>query len=148
MVAVVEECSRFNGFQCFRLSDVRNLEVPDKYAAFAEAALRRRRVQMPRKPAVIIATIQELLISASSAFPLVTIYREGVDPEACWIGQVVSVRGGCLSFREIAPGARWEDKPTEYRISEITRIDFGGDYEHSLYLVGGAPPTLQKNQRG
>src|SRR5262245_14592326 len=76
LMAIVEACTRFNGFQCLRLSDVRELEVPDRYAAFAEAALKKRRVRMPRKPAVSVASIQDLLISASRAFPLVTIHRE------------------------------------------------------------------------
>lgn len=31
----------------------------------------------------------------------------------------------------------WEDTPQEYRIKEITRVNFGGDYENALYLVGG-----------
>jgi hypothetical protein len=34
----------------------------------------------------------------------------------------------------------WDDSPEEYRVSEITCVNFGGDYEKALYLVGGEPP--------
>lgn len=43
LVALVSDAIRFNGFQCFRLADVRKLQVPCKYAAFAEAALKKLR---------------------------------------------------------------------------------------------------------
>jgi hypothetical protein len=29
--------------------------------------------------------------------------------------------------------------PEEYQIREITRVNFGGDYENALHLVGGEP---------
>ncbi|HEX7424334.1 MAG TPA: hypothetical protein VF311_10690 [Terriglobales bacterium] len=35
------------------------------------------------------------------------------------------------------PDACWDDKPETYRLREITRVDFGGDYEEALRLVGG-----------
>jgi hypothetical protein len=37
LIALVSDGIRFNGFQCYRLSDVRRLRVPDKYALFHEA---------------------------------------------------------------------------------------------------------------
>jgi len=40
-----------------------------------------------------------------------------------------------LSVR--APGAEWDVELETYRLSEITRIDFGGDYEDALNLYGG-----------
>ena len=42
-----------------------------------------------------------------------------------------------MFFLEINPDATWDEKPNEYKLSEITRVDFGGDYEKALYLVGG-----------
>jgi len=41
-----------------------------------------------KKPRVGLANIAELLLSAGKAFPLVTIHREEVDPDVCWIGRV------------------------------------------------------------
>ena len=139
LVAVVGDDIWFNEFQCFRLSDVRGLEVPHKYAGFAEAALKKRGERMPRKPRVSLTSLERLLRSASRAFPLVTVFRERITPDVCHIGRVAAVSNRRLSLLEIRPDARWERKPREYRLSEITRVDFGGDYEEALHLVGGDP---------
>ena len=40
---------------------------------------------------------------------------------------------------EINPDASWDAEPREYRLRDITRVDFGGDYEDALHLVGGWP---------
>ena len=139
LLALVSDGLRFNGFQCFRLSDVQKLRVPDKYARFHEAVLKKRRQRIPGRIPVVVSNLAELLITANRAFPLVTIHRETVDPEVCWIGRVIDVRGGRVTLLEIGPDARWEDQVETYRLSEITRVDFGGDYEDALHLVGGAP---------
>jgi hypothetical protein len=52
---------------------------------------------------------------------------------------VQGVDRGRLSLLEIGPDAKWEDSPKEYRVAEITRVNFGGDYEDALHLVGGNP---------
>ena len=65
LLALVGDGIRLNGFQCFRLSDVRELQVPHPYAAFAEAALKKRKERLPRKPRVSVAGIDELLLSGS-----------------------------------------------------------------------------------
>jgi hypothetical protein len=85
LLALVSDRIRFEGFECFRCGDVKNLR-PDLYAAFVETALKKRGERRPKKPRVSVGSIEELLLSAGRAFPLVTIHREQVDPNVCWIG--------------------------------------------------------------
>jgi hypothetical protein len=136
LLALVSDRIRFDGFECFRCGDVKNLR-PDLYTAFVEAALKKRCERRPKKPRVSVGGIEELLLSAGRSFPLVTIHREQVDPHECWIGRVQGVDGGRLSLLEIGPDARWEDSPEKYRVAEITRVNFGGDYEDALHVVAG-----------
>jgi hypothetical protein len=89
---------------------------------------------------VSVSSIEDLLRSAGRAFPLVTIHRESVNPDVCQIGRVVKVERGRVWLLEIDPDAKWKREPTPYRLSEITRVDFGGDYECALHMVGGDPP--------
>ncbi len=138
LLALVTDGIRFNGFQCYRLSDVRKLQVPDRYARFHEAVLKKRRERFPQKPPVVVSTLAELLLTANRAFPLVTIHREKVDRGACWIGRVVEVGKGRVTLLEIGPGATWDHELESYRLSEITRVDFGGDYEDALHLIGAS----------
>src|SRR5579864_7666959 len=98
LIALVSDGIRFNGFQCFRLSDVRSLQSPSKYATFAEAALKKRGERIPQKPRVDISSLSTLLQTASRAFPLVTIHREHVDADVCQIGHVVNLSNGRVSL--------------------------------------------------
>ncbi len=136
LISLVSDRIRFDGFECFRLADVRGVG-PDPYSEFAESALKLRGERRPKKPRVSVKSTGDLLLSASRAFPLVTIHREKVDPDICWIGRVLGVEHGHVSLLEINPDASWDDNATKFKISEITRVNFGGDYENALFSVGG-----------
>ena len=138
LLSLVSDRIRFDGFECFRVADVKGIR-PDPYNVFVESALKRRGERRPKKPRVNVNSIEDLLLSAGRAFPLVTIHREQVDPDVCWIGRVLGVERGRVSLLEINPDATWDDNPTEFKLSEITRVNFGGDYENALFLVGGDP---------
>lgn len=137
LLALVSDRLWFDGFECFRVNDVKDLRQ-DPYAAFAEAALEKRGERKPKKR-VSVANIEDLLLSAGRAYPLVTIHREEVNPNVCWVGRVLGVNRSRVSLLQIGPDATWEDAPTEYRLNEITHVNFGGDYEDALYIVGGDP---------
>lgn len=140
LLALVSDRIWFDGFECFRIADVKDLK-PDPYTKFAEAVLKKRREKRPMKARLDVSSIGKLLLSASRAFPLVTIHREQIDPDVCWIGRIQRVNLESVWLLEIGPDATWDKVPTEYRLKEITQVNFGGDYENALYLVGGEPPT-------
>lgn len=134
---IVSDRIWFDGFECFRISDVLNLQ-PDPYATFMETALKKRGDRRPRKPHVCLESIEKILLSASRSSPLVTVHCEKIDPDVCHIGRVVGIARGRVALLKINPAAIWDIAPTEYRLAEITRVSFGGDYEEALSLVGGA----------
>lgn len=136
LLTVVSDRLRFDGFECFRVGDLISLQK-DPYVAFAEAALKARGERRPRKPRIALDSIEDLLLSSSRAFPLITISQEKVDPDVCHIGRVAEISRGRVSLLEITPNATWETKPEQYAIKEITRVNFGGDYEGALHAVGG-----------
>lgn len=140
LLALVSDRLWYDGFECFRIIDVSDVR-PDPYTQFAEAALQKRGERMPRRPRVSVRSLDELLLSAGRAFPLVTIHRERIEPDVCHIGKVRGVDRGRVSLLKIRPGAVWDEAPEEFRLGEITRVNFGGDYEGALHLVGGDPET-------
>jgi hypothetical protein len=145
LLALVDDNIRLNGFLCLRSQDVRNLQIPAKRVAFIETALKLRGERRPRIPAVVVDSIQELLRTAGHLFPVITIHRERVAPGVCHIGRVVAVSNSEVSLVEIGTDARWDEGPLSYRIKEITRVDFGGDYEEALTLVGGLHANRKKS---
>ena len=143
LLLIVDDGARFNGFEAIRIADISDLSDPDPHAEFVEEALRLRGEQVSESPPVAVESLTALLMSAGLAFPVVTIHREDVDSEVCHIGHVVSVSEGHVKLLQIDPDADWDDEPTDYRLSEITRVDFGGAYEEALVLVGGSPPLVR-----
>lgn len=142
----IDDSIRFNGFQVYRVRDVRGLRV-EPYADFKRTALRRRGDRRPVKPRLRLEGLGELIRSAARHFPLVTIHRERVDPGVCHIGAVVDVGDRRVVLREIRPGGTWCQGLDHYALREITRVDFGGAYEDALHVVGGRPPQADKAQR-
>jgi len=138
LLSLVSDRIRLDGFECFRVRDIRSVK-PDPQATFVEAALRKRRARRPRKPPVSVRSVTGMVKSAARAFALVAVHREGIDPSVCWIGRVLKVRDGRLSLLEVDPAAKWRDRTTEFRLAELTRLNFGGDYEGALHLVAGEP---------
>ena len=138
LLALVSDRLWFDGFECLQIGDVRNFRR-DPQARFAEAALRKRGERLPRKLRLGVRNLQELLVEAGRRFPLVAIHREKVDPDVCWIGRILQVERDWMSLLGMTPDATWEKKPERFRLSEITRVSFGGDDETALHLVGGNP---------
>lgn len=136
LVAVVSDRIWFDGFECFRITDVRSLK-PEPYAQFIEAALKKRRQRIPKRPKIDLVSIASLLTTANKEFPLVTIQQERIDPDVCQIGRVVNIERGNVRLLEIRPGAIWREAPDTYRLRDITRVSFGADYENALHIVGG-----------
>jgi hypothetical protein len=139
LLALVDARIRFNGFQCMRLSDIRRLRVPDPCAKFIVAALIKRGEILERKPRINLKSLPKLLESANRLFPLATIHREKVDPDSCKIGRLLGIGMSHVCLLEIGPDAIWEREPAGVALREITRVDFGGDYEDALHIVGGSP---------
>ncbi|MFG0248362.1 MAG: hypothetical protein ACF8OB_05700 [Phycisphaeraceae bacterium JB051] len=135
LLANIDDSVRYNGFHCIRIADIRSLKYPFAQAQFFIDALQIRQLSCPSKPDIKLSSIQLLLKSAARLFPVTTIHRQRIDPDICHIGQVVNVPQGQLSLLEIGPDAEWDKTPTTYNLREITRVDFGGDYEEALHLV-------------
>lgn len=142
VIALVNDQVRFDGFDCFRLGDLRTVSA-DPHATFIESALKKRGLRRPARPKLKLDSTGELLVSAGKAFPLVTIHQEAKSPGVCHIGSVRAVNASQLALLEIGPDAVWDAEPTVYALRAITRVSVGGDYEDALALVGGKAPVVQ-----
>ncbi len=144
VMALVSDRLWLDGYECFRIGDAKTLEQ-DPYATFAEMALRLRHEVRSDASPVSVSSLPDLLRSAAASFPLVTIHSERADPDSCWIGRVLSVDRKRVILQEINPDATWDVDPSEIRLNDITRVNFGGDYEDALFIVGGdAQPVADR----
>jgi hypothetical protein len=137
VLASVSDRIRYDGYECFRIADIKKPDFA-KNTAFIEAALTARGEVRPSCK-LDVTSLETLLISASAAFPLITIHQEKRDSDVCWIGRILGVQRHNVSLLEIRPDATWCDEPSQYELKDITRVNFDGDYERALHLVGGNP---------
>jgi len=136
LLALVSDRLWFDGFECFRIKDTLNIEA-DKYTEFVEAALRKRGEEKPQAPVVDMESIERIMLTASEAFPLLTLHMEKKAPDVCYIGNIQNVENKKVNMLCIRPDAEWEKTPNVFPLNKITRVNFGGDYEEALHLVGG-----------
>jgi hypothetical protein len=73
-------------------------------------------------------------------YPLVTIHREWRDPDIFVVGRVAQLGEDSFILRHVTVAGRWGDSGG-YRYDDVTRVEFGGDYEDALALVAGPTPT-------
>ncbi len=140
LLLVVGDLIRFNGFSVLRVGDLSSIEVPAPNRDFIEQALHVRGEEVVSAPRVDLASLVSALSSAGREFPLITIHQEEVDPDVCFIGRVTAVDEAKLTLLDIDSNAEWDEEPTERNVTDITRVDFGGQYEDALFQVGGEPP--------
>lgn len=123
-----------NGYIVLRTEDIRRYRVREDHEFFLNRALKLKGIQPVPQPEIDLSSVPTLLTSAEARFPLVTIHREIMNSETCFIGRVQKLTDKTVTMEEISPAAK-SDRARRYSFKDITRIDFGGAYEEALALV-------------
>lgn len=134
-----------NGYSVIRNEDVSLYAVydrPDYY--FDSRVLKLKGIKPEPKPNISLASLSDLLTSIDKLYPLITIHREGINNDVCFIGRLASITPKTFTLYEIDSCAEW-DGLHRYRFTDITRVDFGGGYEEALALV--ATPDMKEKKK-
>ena len=123
-----------NGFTVVRNSDITSYRAYDKDDYFLNMALRLKGIKPRRKPKVDLNDWASLLQTAQKLFPLLTIHREAIANDVCYIGKLVSVTEKTFTLYDIDPDANW-DRCYRRKLADLTKVDFGGGYEDALWRV-------------
>jgi hypothetical protein len=128
-----------NGYTVILNRDVSRWKYLDEPDSFAARALKLKNIKPTSLPQVSIVSFQELVSSVCADYPLVTIHRERISDEVCYIGYPIAMTAKTFTLREIAPDATWDAKSHRIRFADVTKIDFGGGYETALAAVARIP---------
>lgn len=123
-----------NGFTIIRNSDVTRYRVYNKDDYFLNQALRLKSIKPARKPKIDLSNWASVLLTAQKLFPLLTIRREAISNNICFIGKLVSLTEKTFTLFDIDPDANW-DRPYRRKFADLTKVDFGGGYEDALWRV-------------
>ena len=136
-----------NGYSVILNADVSLYAVydrPDYY--FDSKVLKLKGIKPQPQPEISIATLPELLISIDKHYPLITIHREKLNVDTCWIGRLAGMTKKTFTLFEIDDCAEW-DGPHRYRFEDVTKVDFGGGYEAALALVAEENAKTKSNRK-
>lgn len=123
-----------NGFTVIRNSDIASYRVYDKDDYFLNMALRLKSIKPARKPKIDLSNWESVLRTAQKIFPLLTIHREAISKDVCYIGRLVSNTEKTFTLYDIDPDANW-DRTYRRKFADLTKVDFGGGYEDALWRV-------------
>ncbi|MBC8028707.1 MAG: hypothetical protein H7Z16_01235 [Pyrinomonadaceae bacterium] len=134
-----------NGYSVIRNDDVSLYAVydrPDYY--YKSRVLRLKGIRPEPQPSISLESFSDLLVSIDKLYPLLTIYREEIDNEVCFIGRLSGMTLKTFTLYEIDECAEWIG-PCRYRLADITRVEFGDGYDEALALA--ARPDMKKRRK-
>ena len=132
-INVFDGFGRLDGVNCLRFEDVTESILPAPHHGFLERNLALQNAVRQTSFEVDMSSLQTILLTAGSLYPLIIVHLED-DDDVCFIGKFISVDDESLTIEYVSPDGEWCEV-SEYDLAEITRVDFGGEYEAALYRV-------------
>ncbi len=122
-----------NGFSVVRIGDIRQYRILVEHQRLATyaLALKKERIAVVKRTFVNLSDIIRWFMNI---YPLITIHRENIDREHCYVGSVKLLTDMTICIKKISPNGVWQGVE-QIRLQDITRIDFGQKYEESLWMV-------------
>jgi len=122
---------RFNGYTVLRDDDIRGLRFFTKAAYWQFRAVRHFRLKPTPPAGISVASWPELLKSIAQHYPLMSFHPEKTKPDVCYIGPLLSITERTVTIDDLNSNGEWSG-PRRIRLSDVTRVDFGGGYEEAL----------------
>lgn len=131
----LSDAIHLDGYCVLRTCDVTKVQQRPRYGSFYQRALRLRH-EKPRLPCDIdLSAIGCAIASAEDAFPLLTLHREVISPDTCSIGRRRTLTDNTIILRRLTPMAMWDGDSPRHRLSDVTLLESGGQYEDALARV-------------
>lgn len=139
LMAKTRDGGYLDGFTVLRVSDVTKVREGSSFEARFLQHMDQWPPAGPSAP-IDLSGPQTIIASAAALQALVTLHTEHKWPDECYIGAAVDWEKKRVWLLEVDGQARWQRDMSPYRLKEITRIEFGGDYEKALIAVAGPLP--------
>ncbi len=95
-----------NGYIVLRNEDIGRYRVQDDGKFFLSRALKLRGIEPVPQPKIDLSSFSGLLASAAACFSLITIHRELMNADSCFIGRIQTMTSRTITLEEISPADR------------------------------------------
>lgn len=129
-----------DGYELLRIRDIDAAETEFAHLHFYMRALQLKGERCAYPEGIRIETLARAVETAAERYGLLVISREREFPGEVVIGRLAATLKSGIRIDWVTPGAELEEDRTLYRYAAITRLEFGGEYEHTLALVAGLAP--------
>ena len=139
LLLVIDEYYSLNGFSVFVLSDIDRFRRLDEKEDMINYVLSRRygsEYLREHRHAFNRYKRFAFLSEIHQYAPLLTVFREHRDSTVCNVGRILAIEKEKVELREISADGIWEEGLGRFKLDDITRIDFGGQYEDALWRYG------------
>jgi len=124
-----------DGYCAFRAEDVVSVDAEFPRHELIERALRLKREEARLPTGMDASSMRELMESAQRVFGVLLIDREFVQPGEVEVGTIRMTSADTYVLRWLDPNAHWENDSRPFRYRDVTRLEFGGEYEQTLLAV-------------
>ena len=145
LLHVIDHNMYLNGYSVIRVQDVKRYRLVDDWDHFMNKALKLRGESPLPLPQICLNNWRTIFETAQKLFPLLTIHREQMSNDVCYIGKIATISDKAVVLDEIDPAAKWE-RTRRYNFKDITKLDFGGGYEKALWQVSQAQSKAKKRK--
>lgn len=129
-----------DGYTIVCIQDITLVEDKPKRGDFYMEALALRGYTPQPPVGICLDNAASILESVNKNYPLVTVHREKIRNDECTIGRIEKMTDKTVILQWLTPGAQWDGYSPRYRLTSITKIDFGGLYEDALARVARIQP--------
>ena len=124
-----------DGYCAFRREDIESITESFEKLDLIQRALHLKG-QEPAKPEHIdAASMRRLMASAQAEFGVLVIEREKVQPDEVEVGTVRMTSDDTYVLRWLSTTAEWENDDRAFRYRDVTKLEFGAEYEQTLLSV-------------
>ena len=131
----VNDCYSLDGYRVFRRKDITELADSFRRRDLIQQALQIKR-QLPIAPRdVDLMSMRSLMQTAQVAYGVLVISREEVEPDEVEVGVIRMNSNDTYVLRWLSIDAEWDNDERPFRFSDVTMLEFAGEYEQTLLQV-------------
>ena len=123
-----------DGYTVLRIRDIQSQRFFSRDSFWAKRAIKKLKIKPKMLPNISVQTWAEAVDVGVKYFPLITLRCEIHYPDECYIGYPLEVTARKIVIDNLDTRAKWTG-PRNFKLSQITRIDFGSGYEMALASV-------------
>lgn len=131
----VSERYDLDGYVAFRREQVSEIAEDFERAELIHSALRLKGLQARRPDGLELSSISALMASAQARFGVLVIARERIAEDEVEVGRLRLESASHYVLRWLDANAHWSNDDRRFRFADVTRLEFGCEYEQTLMRV-------------